>query len=335
MAMAILILLVLSCITLLSHAFTNVVVLAPTASQSSRHLTFRPPSTTAASSSSSLSSFVTPLQSQSQTTAIRTTTSTTSTTSLWSSTSSSDDIVWSDATILSNEKACPSGKSVVLQVQVPTTVQEKYQISGQFLQLRLDESTEPLFLAMSSAPNNNDDDSFQFLVKTTTSTDTSWLSNILPNTVVQVSPIMGKGFALTERLARMSDGGGGSASEIILVAAGSGIAPFKACVESGLLQGTTTSRIYYGEWTEDDVSFRNLFTKWEEDDQVTVTPVLSRNTTTNADIKWYVQDAMHQDGIDDPQRTVVLLCGMKPMVEATRTLLQQAGVPQGQILTNF
>jgi NAD(P)H-flavin reductase len=343
MPLSMTLLLVLSCITLLSHAFTGA-------------LTVRPPSASASASASASSTTT----SQSVVTVRRlhtnqnilhktttaTTTATTatktakssrmslskeSTTKLWSSTS---DIVWSDATILSNEKACPSGKSVLLQVNVPTSNKDDYKIPGQFLQLRLDESTEPLFLATSSAPNNSKE-SFQFLVKTTTSTDTSWLSNILPDTVVQVSPIMGRGFALKETLASMSgsNNGAAAAKQVLLIAAGSGIAPFKACVESGILDDYT-SRIYYGEWTEDDVSFRNLFTEWGENHGLKVTPALSR-TTTNYNKKWYAQDAMQRDGINDPERTVVLLCGMKQMVEATKAILHEAGVPESQILTNF
>lgn len=289
---------IFSCITLLSQAFTVVV---PTSRrfglQWNEGLTVRPPS---ASTAGSRNKIVGQMAEDSN---------------------SGDEIVWSDATILSNEKACPSGKSVLIQVQVPTSAKTDYKIPGQFLQLRLDESTEPLFLAMCSPPGQG---SFQFLVKTTTSTDTSWLSNIKPDTAVQVTPVMGNGFPLKEKLST-------DIEEVLLIAAGSGIAPFKACAESGLLEGVS-SRVYYGEWTVDDLSFRDEFSKWE-DKGLKVIPALSR--AGNDGDKLYAQEAAKRDGIKDPERTLALLCGMNEMVEAAKDMLQKAGVPESQILTNF
>jgi hypothetical protein len=66
---------------------------------------------------------------------------------------------------------------------------------------------------------------------------------------------------------------------------------FRACVESGILDGYT-SRIYYDEWTEDAVSFRNLFTELEDNHGLKVTPALSRPDDNK---KWYAQDAMQRD----------------------------------------
>jgi NAD(P)H-flavin reductase len=51
----------------------------------------------------------------------------------------------------------------------------------------------------------------------------------------------------------------------------------------------------------------------------------------------YVQDAFASDKRlgAEPSKVGVLLCGQKPMAEAVRALMAEAGVGEGAILTNF
>ena len=49
----------------------------------------------------------------------------------------------------------------------------------------------------------------------------------------------------------------------------------------------------------------------------------------------YVQDAAKAAGFKKPASTAILLCGMKGMAEAIKELAAEAGVPEGNVLTNF
>lgn len=98
---------------------------------------------------------------------------------------------------------------------------------------------------------------------------------------------------------------------VVLLAAGSGIAPLKACIESGQLLGlasssfpqvnNTTIALYYGEWTANDLCFTELYQEWKDTYGVTVRTVLSRSHDNNDDDDddrprpCYVQDVLSAD----------------------------------------
>jgi len=250
--------------------------------------------------------------------------------SLAETTNDDDDssITWYDATILSTTKACPSGKSLLWNVQVPERLWNDYVTAGQFLKLRRRKnkgnnspSISSLFLAMSSPPGSA---TFEFLVKTTP--NIPWLTDVLPGETVQVSDIMGQGFCgLSELIAQ----------NIIMVAAGSGIAPFKACIESGVFKNFQTCRLYYGEWSMEDVCFQSLYNteNWQN---VDVIPCLSQLGSSQGR-SGYVQDVLQLDGLgmDYQSSTVALICGMDEMQMEVIELLKAFGVDEKRILTNL
>lgn len=259
---------------------------------------------------------------------------------------------------------------------------------------------------------------FEFLVKTTP--NITWLSNIGSGTRVQVSQVYGNGFPLLVPISLIppcttlttscsspqqqdndndevqpfqDDGHCDSNGEhqqqehivgrqgILLVAAGSGIAPLKACIESGQLQsivgpdgddqsnGSTNNnkkkirfyRLYYGEWTQDDLCFPELFDTWKVKYGIEIIPCLSRSP----DGMGHVQNALRrdlcaQDGGDGDHGDITpittytpkllqsagtatksslgataFLCGMDDMVVTVTELLQEAGVPPERILINL
>jgi hypothetical protein len=264
---------------------------------------------------------------------------------------------------------------------------------------------------------------FEFLVKTTP--NITWLSNIGSGTRVQVSQVYGNGFPLLVPIrmippftstmtscssSQQEDSYNGEESThqdvghdenedeqqqqqhvvgrngILLVAAGSGIAPLKACIESGQLQfivgpeggkrcdaGTNNNkkhnrfyRLYYGEWTQDDLCFPELYDTWKVKYGIQIIPCLSRSP----DGMGHVQNALRrdlfldQDGdYSDPgvsgastltltsnplqlsvpttTRTTdsvvatAFLCGMDDMVVSVTELLQEAGIPPERILINL
>jgi len=245
------------------------------------------------------------------------------------------DPIWSEATVTSNAPACKSGKCVSLTIEVPPETAQEYSTPGQYVQLRLDEDTKPLFLAISSAPDK-ENAVFEFLIKKTDGND--WITAAASGQSVEMSQVLGGGFPMDENL----DGFKYDfpTQNVLLFAAGSGIAPIKAAMESGKLNigepgsGGRTGRLYYGVQSPDDICFASSFTKWEMSG-IEVVTVISQPQPEWQGRTGYVQVALEEDGIPQPRNSGALMCGMKGMAEAVKDTLLKAGVFEGRILTNF
>lgn len=247
--------------------------------------------------------------------------------------------VWSPASIASITDACPSGKSVLIELSVPSETYAAYTIPGQYVQVKPaggdDESIQPAFLAICSGPTSSDDtgpsSAFQFLVKRTGNNE--WLTDATTGTAIQVSQVLGNGYSIVENIDGLKYDF--PTQNILLFAAGSGIAPIAAAISSGMLNTSNRScRLYYGERTSADLCFVEQFIQWENQG-IEVVPVLSQ-----PDDDWngrcgYVQTALSEDGIPIPRNTGALLCGMKGMTESVKELLLSAGVFDGRVLFNF
>jgi NAD(P)H-flavin reductase len=242
------------------------------------------------------------------------------------------DPIWSDAKVTESKLACPSGKSVLVSVAVPPETAKDYTVPGQYVQIRADEEDEkPVFMAISSPPDP-ENASFQFLVKKTTN---NLLSEAKAGTAIQISQVLGSGYAMEENLEGYKYDF--PTQNVLLFAAGSGIAPLAAVVESGQLNvkgGGRTARLYYGEQTADDLCLTDRFAAWEEAG-CEVVPVLSQPDDSWQGRTGYVQNALEEDGIAIPRNSGALLCGMKGMTEAVKELLLAAGVFEGRVLFNF
>lgn len=263
--------------------------------------------------------------------------------------------IWKAAEIVSSRPACPSGKSTLIEIQVDQETLQEYTTPGQFVQLRPnDDTTDPIFLAISSAPSfgKTDESTLQFLIKM--SPRLPWLPETLVQGVtVKISPVMGSGFPLSQLLSKVdadteakADADADAkadadavASTVILAAAGSGIAPLKACIESGMLvqrqQSQVQTILYYGEWTEEDLCFTDLYDGWKVDHGVDMKRVLSRAPDTQG----YIQKVLSNDGLVnnafDAKSIWAVLCGMDDMVDCCTQVLRDAGVDKDRILLNL
>jgi len=242
------------------------------------------------------------------------------------------DPVWSSATVVSTQDACPSGKTIAMTLAVPPETAAEYATPGQYVQLRLDDETKPSFFAIASAPDP-ENAQFQFLVKRADSVE--WLTALKAGAALQVSQVLGNGYAVADNL----DGFKYDfpTQNVILTAAGSGIAPLAAVLNSNLLQlseNSRTCRLYYGEQTADDLCCVDQFQQWEEQG-IEVVPVLSQPDDGWKGRVGYVQTALEEDGVPIPRNSGALVCGMKGMAEAVTELLKNAGVFEGRILFNF
>lgn len=245
------------------------------------------------------------------------------------------DPIWSAASVTSFADACPSKKSVLVTVAVPPETAASYAVPGQYIQARLSgaDDNKPLFLAICSAPNQ-ENASFEFLIKKTDSNDWFITACSKVGAALEISQVLGAGYGIQENLEGFKYDF--PTQNVLLFAAGSGIAPMVAAIECGQLETKTrTCRLYYGERTADDLCFVDRFAKWEEMG-VQVVPVLSQPDDSN----WkgrsgYIQTALAEDGIAIPRNTGALLCGMKGMNEAVKELLLASGVFEGRVLFNF
>ena len=229
------------------------------------------------------------------------------------------DPIWEDATVVSNDVASQSCVEVTLKVS-PETV-ESFKVPGQYCQVKFStsEDDKPIFLAVASPPIKGDDSDeegsdtqFEFLIKKTE--NNSWITEAKPGTVLQCSQVMGKGFPMEENF----DGFKYDfpTQNVLLFAAGSGIAPIRSAIESGQLnvKRGRSARLYYGVRSKDEMPYKDRFGKWELSG-VQVVPVLSNPDDDYQGRSGYVQTALEEDGIEIPRNSGALMCGMKEMAE--------------------
>eukprot|EP00980_Cylindrotheca_fusiformis_P028286 scaffold22589_cov138-Cylindrotheca_fusiformis.AAC.49 len=244
------------------------------------------------------------------------------------------DPVWSSAHVESMDVANESGASVRMILQVLPETAAEYTVPGQYVQLTLNEETQPLFMAISSPPNA-ESPYFEFLIKRTE--NNAWLADAEPGTQLSVSQVLGNGFPMDDNLEGFKYDF--PTQNILLFASGSGIAPIKAAMESGQLNvaaggGGRTARLYYGVRTAEDLCFVDKFQEWESMGYQVV-PVLSRPSDGWNGRTGYVQNCLEEDGVPIPRNSGALLCGQKEMAQSLKDILTKAGVFEGRILTNF
>jgi NAD(P)H-flavin reductase len=241
--------------------------------------------------------------------------------------------IWSDSTVLSNEQANESGTTVSIKVSIPAETAAEYKVPGQYVQLTLNEDTQPLFLAIAGAPDSETAE-FEFLIKKTDNND--WITGAVAGSKAQISQVLGNGFPMEENLEGFKYDF--PTQNVLLFGAGSGIAPLKAAMESGQLDvtagGGRTARLYYGVSTAEDLCCVESFSKWESMG-FQVVPVLSQPNDEWQGRTGYVQNCLEEDGVPIPRNSGALLCGMKGMAESVTDILSKAGVFEGRILTNF
>lgn len=277
------------------------------------------------------------------------------------------DPIWSTGHVESNIQACPSGSCVSLRVTVDDGSDFLY--PGQYVQVKPagDDETSPLFLAIASAPTGiapkptppskkkgkaADADeadaaagpqptgpaTWEFLIKKTD--NNSWMTSAGPQTPLSISQVMGGGFPMQENLEGFKYDF--PTQNVMLFASGSGIAPIRSAIESDQLNISDgrTCTLYYGVRTPDDMPYVSKFPEWEARG-VQVVPVVSQpDVPCESGAMWggrtgYVQNALEEDGVPIPRNSGALMCGVKGMTESVKSMLMDAGVFEGRVLTNF
>jgi len=275
------------------------------------------------------------------------------------------DPIWSTGTVESNIQACPSGSCVSIKMNVDDGTEFIY--PGQYVQVKIagDDEAKPVFLAIASAPSGEvpkppppakkgkaaEADAaagpepsapvpttWEFLIKKTDNND--WITSAAAGATFDVSQVMGGGFPMAENLEGFKYDF--PTQNILLFATGSGIAPIRSAIESDQLGigGGRTCTLYYGVRTPDDMPYVSKFPEWEAKG-VQVVPVVSQpDIPCESGAVWggrtgYVQNALEEDGVPIPRNSGALLCGVNGMCDAVKSMMAEAGVFEGRVLTNF
>jgi len=241
------------------------------------------------------------------------------------------DPIWAGAQVENSGMGNLSKECAAVTLAVSPETAQGFTNAGQYVQVRANEETKPLILAISSAPDT-ENARFEFLIKKTEGN--TWITDgSIEN--LEISQVMGGGFPMKENLDSVTKFDF-PCQNVLLFAAGSGIAPIRSAIESGDLQttGARTARLYYGARSEEDLCFVDRFPLWEKAG-VEVVPVLSQPSESWNGRVGYVQTALEEDGVPVPRNTGVLMCGMKGMTEAVKDILTKAGTFEGRILLNF
>jgi hypothetical protein len=111
-----------------------------------------------------------------------------------------NDFTWSTATISANEPATNDANGPLRRVciDVGADAASGYGIPGQFMQVRMSAEGKPAFLALANAPGKSGcgDGTLELLVKSVPGSTAEEVCQSAVGTVVETSPVMGKGFAL-------------------------------------------------------------------------------------------------------------------------------------------
>ena len=141
---------------------------------------------------------------------------------------------------------------------------------------------KPGFFAIASAPpkpNQAGKDLLEFLIKDNESTMP--LVSAKPGDEVEMSPVMGKGFPVKEHFSGYKYDF--PVQNVVLIATGTGIAPLRAAIESGILELPDeeddgvfgrSCRLYWGCKDEESMPWVDKLKEWEAKN-VEVVPVLS------------------------------------------------------------
>jgi NAD(P)H-flavin reductase len=149
-----------------------------------------------------------------------------------------------------------------------------------------------------------------------------------PGGTIDVSAPFGKGFPIS----------GAEGRDVLLFAAGSGVAPIRALVQHVVAHRDRFRRVtlFYGQRHGGDFAYRAEHLDWERHG---VRVVLCPSSEDEAwpGVRGRVQEVARALGLagSDPAGTEAYVCGMTAMVNDVKGTLREAGVPPERVHLNF
>ncbi|MEB3198050.1 MAG: hypothetical protein VKP62_12690 [Candidatus Sericytochromatia bacterium] len=217
------------------------------------------------------------------------------------------------------QRACSAVDLVSLQLDASDpALNDSFQVPGQFVVLT--PGDQRLFVALASAPGAP---VFELLLKTGGGGAADQVASMSPGERLAVSAAQGRGFPLHASRGR----------HLLLLAAGSGIAPLRAVIQSiRLTRGDFGPvSLVWGLKSMAHCPYEGELAEWRE---AGIDTTLVYSATPASPGLRHVQDILDTIPLVAEQ-TDVMLCGMKPMVEAAKAKLHARGIPPSAMHTNF
>ena len=197
-------------------------------------------------------------------------------------------------------------------------------VPGQVVKLRA--ASGEAYFALASAPAA--DATVDLLLKRGGRIADELVASALPGTRIETSAPFGKGFPIGQAEGR----------DLLLFAAGSGIAPVRALIQHVVAHRNRFRRVslFYGQRRGADFAYRSEHLDWERHGiRVVLCP-------SDADEAWpgvrgRVQEVARALALagSDPAGTEAYVCGMTAMVNEVKGTLKDAGVPPDHVHLNF
>lgn len=182
------------------------------------------------------------------------------------------------------------------------------------------------FFALASAPSP--DGAAELLVKRGGKVADAAIGRAVPGATLPVTEPFGNGFAVEEAAGR----------DVLLFAAGSGIAPIRSLVQHVLGRRGEYGRVtlFYGQRRGAEFAYRDEHLDWERGG-VRVVLCPSGEDDAWQGVRGRVQEVARSIGFAGarPEETVAFVAGMKAMVEDVRSTLAGAGIPPARVHANF
>jgi sulfhydrogenase subunit gamma (sulfur reductase) len=211
-----------------------------------------------------------------------------------------------------------------IRLALPPALSRAHLRPGQVVKVRTEAGEG--FFALASAPAGNGD--AELLVKRGGRGGDRATTRDHPSAALELTAPFGNGFPLEEAVGR----------DVLLFAAGSGIAPIRAVIQYVLAHREAFRRVtlFYGQRHGAEFAYRREHLAWE---RAGVRVVLSPSGEDDAwpGVRGRVQVAARSlsFGGAPPEETVAFVAGMKAMVDDVRRTLAEAGIPPGRVHANF
>lgn len=211
-----------------------------------------------------------------------------------------------------------------VRLALPPELARAHVRPGQVVKIR----TEPGegFFALASAPS--DDGIVDLLLKRGGKVVDAAVAAARVGGALALTPPFGNGFPFEEALGR----------DVLLFAAGSGIAPVRALVQHlvGRRDDYRRVTLFYGQRHGAEFAYRDEHVAWERGGvRVVLCPSQADDAWTG--VRGRVQEVARSlaFGGTPPEETVAFVSGMTAMVEDVRRTLAQAGIPPARVHANF
>jgi len=216
-----------------------------------------------------------------------------------------------------------TGALRALGFQLPAAVAALHERPGQVVKVKV--APGEAYFALATAPSASG--RVELLVKRGGPVSDAVAAST-PGTGLQVTAPFGRGFQVESALGR----------DVLLFAAGSGIAPIRALVQALLARRDDVDRVvlFYGQRRGAEFAYRAEHLGWERRG-VRVVLCPSDEDDTWPGVHGRVQEAAAalDWGGARPAQATAFLCGMSPMVQDVRAALAAAGAPPDHVHVNF